>query len=93
MVQRWNDTDRGKPKDSVKNPPQCHFFNPKSHGTDLVTNQDRRGKKLETNRLSYGTTRGYSYSQGCLERRAEEALQRTGENYMTNLSYAVRVTD
>jgi hypothetical protein len=26
MEQRWNDTDRGKPKDWEKNLPWCHFF-------------------------------------------------------------------
>jgi hypothetical protein len=29
--QRWNDIDRGKPRDSEKNLSQCHFVNHKSH--------------------------------------------------------------
>jgi hypothetical protein len=31
MVQRWNDADRGKPKDSEKNLSQCNFVYHKSH--------------------------------------------------------------
>jgi hypothetical protein len=31
MEQRWNDTDRGKPKDSEKSLFQCHFVHHKSH--------------------------------------------------------------
>jgi hypothetical protein len=29
--QRWNDTDRGKPKDWEKNLSQCHFVHHKSY--------------------------------------------------------------
>jgi hypothetical protein len=29
MEPRWNDTDRGKPKDSEKNLSQCHFVHNK----------------------------------------------------------------
>jgi hypothetical protein len=31
MEQRWNDTDRGKPKESEKNLFQCHFVHHKSY--------------------------------------------------------------
>jgi hypothetical protein len=44
MEQRWNDTDRGKPKDLERNLSQCYFVCP-----------DPRGEKPATNHLSYGT--------------------------------------
>jgi hypothetical protein len=31
MEHRWNETDRGKPKNSGKNLSQCHFGHHKSH--------------------------------------------------------------
>jgi hypothetical protein len=31
MEQRWNDIDRGKPKDTEKNLFSCHFIHNKSH--------------------------------------------------------------
>jgi hypothetical protein len=35
MGQRWNDTGRGKSKNSDKNLPQCHFFHHACHGAGL----------------------------------------------------------
>jgi hypothetical protein len=46
---RWNDIDRGKPKNSEKNLSQCHFVHHKFQGV----NSSLRGNKPVTNRLSY----------------------------------------
>jgi hypothetical protein len=42
MKQRWNDIDRGNPKDSEKNLSQCHFFHREFHALDA--NPDLRGE-------------------------------------------------
>jgi hypothetical protein len=52
---RWNDNDRGKPKNSEKNLSQFHFVHQKSHWIDLGANPGRRGESPATNRLSHGT--------------------------------------
>jgi hypothetical protein len=44
---RWNDTDRGKPKNSEKNLPQCHSVHHESH-------MDRLGPELGSLRLETG---------------------------------------
>jgi hypothetical protein len=51
----WNDSDRGKPKDSDQNLSQCHFIHHKSHSIDLGASPGRRGEKPATIRLSHGT--------------------------------------
>jgi hypothetical protein len=43
MEQRWNDIDRGKPKDSEKNRSQCHFVHQKFH-IDCPDSEARRLK-------------------------------------------------
>jgi hypothetical protein len=50
---RWNDIDRGKPKDSKKNLSQCHFVNHKSHWIDPGAIPGRRGERPTTNRQSH----------------------------------------
>jgi hypothetical protein len=62
MEQRWNDTDREKQKDSEKNLSQHHFVHHKSHPA-LGANRGLRGKKLATNRLSYGTSNNTTYTK------------------------------
>jgi hypothetical protein len=49
---RWNDIDRGKPKDSEKNLSQCNFVHHKSQWIDQGANQGRRGERPATNLLS-----------------------------------------
>jgi hypothetical protein len=52
---RWNDIDRGKPKNSETNLYQCLFVHHKSHWIDLGANLGRRGERPATNRLSHVT--------------------------------------
>jgi hypothetical protein len=61
MENRWNETDRGKPKFSVKNLPQCHFVQKKKKltWTDTESNPGLRGKRPETKRLSQDTATVY----------------------------------
>jgi hypothetical protein len=51
---QWNDIDRGKPKNSEKNPSQCHFVHHKSHWIDLGMNPGHHGERPVTNLLSHG---------------------------------------
>jgi hypothetical protein len=60
MEQRCSNFDSGKPKDSEKNLPQCHFVHHKSHWIDLGANPGRRGEKPAINHLSYGTAIPYT---------------------------------
>jgi hypothetical protein len=46
----WNDTDRGKLINSVKNLSQCHFVHRKSHTTD----PGFHGERSATDRLRHG---------------------------------------
>jgi hypothetical protein len=50
MEQRWNETDRGKPKNSGKN---LSHTNPT--WTDPASNPGLRGGRPAANRLSHGT--------------------------------------
>jgi hypothetical protein len=52
IEQRWNDIDRGKPKDSEKNLSQCHFVYHKSHMDRQAASAGFRSEKPVTNRLS-----------------------------------------
>jgi hypothetical protein len=54
---RWNDTDRGKPKDSEKNLSQCHFVHHIFHWIDPGANPGRRGERPATSRLSHNTAK------------------------------------
>jgi hypothetical protein len=42
MEQRWNDTDRGKPKDSEINLSQCHFVHHKLHMQNMIYDVNNR---------------------------------------------------
>jgi hypothetical protein len=55
IEQRWNDTDRRKPKDSENNLSQCHSVQHKSH-TDWHGHQSELPQA--TNRLSYRAVHG-----------------------------------
>jgi hypothetical protein len=44
MQQRWNDIDRGKPKDYEKNLSKCHFVHHKSH-MDMDGGMGRKKEK------------------------------------------------
>ena len=52
----WNDTDRRKPKYSVKNFPKFTFSAIYFPRTGLVSTVDLGAENLETNRLMHGTT-------------------------------------
>jgi hypothetical protein len=53
MEHRWNETDRGKPKNSGKNLSQSHFVHHKSHIPG--SNPGLRGGRPTANRLSHDT--------------------------------------
>jgi uncharacterized membrane protein len=52
---RWNENWQGKPKYSDKTCPGATLFTTNPTWPDLGSNSSRRGEKLATNRLSYGT--------------------------------------
>jgi hypothetical protein len=56
MQQQWNDTDRGKPKDSKKNLSQCYSVHYKSYIAILAANPGLHGEKPVSNHLCYGMT-------------------------------------
>jgi hypothetical protein len=56
MELRWNDNDRGNPKNSRKTCLSATLSTTNPTWTDLGTNPGRRGEKPATNRLSYVTT-------------------------------------
>jgi hypothetical protein len=51
----WNDTDRGKPKNSEKTCPSATLSTTNVTRTDPGANPGLRGEKPETNCLSHGT--------------------------------------
>jgi hypothetical protein len=54
MEQRWDDTNKGKPKDSERNLSQYHSVHHKSCWSELGAYPGFRGKKPATRFLSYG---------------------------------------
>jgi hypothetical protein len=52
---RWNDIDRGKPKNSEKNLSQCHFVHQNPTWIDPGANPGLPGERPATNHLSHGT--------------------------------------
>jgi hypothetical protein len=55
MEQRWNETDRGKPKYSGKTCPSATLSTTNPTWTDPESNPGLRGERPATNRLSHGT--------------------------------------
>jgi hypothetical protein len=52
----WNDIGRGKPKNSKKNPLQCHFVHHNPTWTDPGMNPGLCGQRPAAKHLSHGTT-------------------------------------
>jgi hypothetical protein len=76
MKQRWNDMDRGKPKNSEKNLSECHFVHYKSNMVCPEREPGPRGENPATIRLSYGTAN--NELRGCVI--SADVYQQLGEN-------------